>query len=184
MKVYVDLDGVLADFIGSACALHGVPISDLPAGKWDVIEDLCKIKNISQNTFWNGLGSKFWASILPTPECFDLIHDLSFHFGLENIKICSSPSNGDSLKGKHEWVKSHFPSIMKHRNYHYCYHKEELASPNRILIDDKIENCHLFHANGGKTIVWPNHWNNYNDCENVHAKLSYLRNEIKKQGLQ
>ncbi len=154
-RVLLDLDEVLADFVRSACLVHGTTVEELTAkrtpGVWDIIGTL----GVSTTQFWkkiNARGRNFWSDIQPLPwrnEVMQLVESMT-----PDWHIVSSPSYSVmSHTGKVNWLKKHFG----HDFTRFCLtpHKEIFAQPNVILIDDREENIETFVRNGGVGVLFP-----------------------------
>jgi 5'(3')-deoxyribonucleotidase len=138
-EIYVDMDGVLADFFGDWAKLMGVDsfrdIKDVEAG-------LQKIKDTEN----------FWLKLPLTDNAKGLLGLIKKVKG--EYKILSSPLPGDpnSEPHKHEWIKKHlgfFPPadvIITHDKAKYATQSD--GTPN-ILIDDYGVNIGKWEAAGG-----------------------------------
>lgn len=137
--VYVDMDGVLADFFGEWSRLAGVNhYKDISH-----IEDALEL--IRQHP-------TFWLDLPPLPNASKLLGAVKKFAGEYNI--CSSPLQGDKNSEPHKriWVKKHlhnFPPhevIITHNKPQYA--KQHDGTPN-ILIDDYGKNIKAWEAAGG-----------------------------------
>ena len=153
--VFVDLDGVVADFVGGVCRLHGI---DTP--KFNGEYDIGKVMGMSTTEFWGHLDSDetFWADLGKTSEADEIMSFLEGAVGEKNIYFLSSPAlNPACHSGKATWVKEHYGGYIN--RLILCGHKHFLASRGRLLIDDNERNCKRFAAAGGNTFLWPRSWN-------------------------
>lgn len=150
---FIDLDGVLVDFVEGAFKHHHINIP-WPDIKWDFV----KQAGIHPEDFWNPLGLSFWANLQPTAEFPAIIAAAERKFGPENIFICSSPcKTSGCTAGKAMWVESHLPDysgrlILTGR-------KSVFSGPNRVLIDDRMENIYDWVGAGGIGLLVPRPWN-------------------------
>ena len=135
-KIYCDMDGVLADFESGYEELTGVDLKG-EFKKGDDFWDPIKVAGVG---FWAGLkwmpdGQRLWAYLKP----FD-------------PKLLSAPSREQSSRiGKAVWVKHKIPGtklILR-----YAKQKQELATPDSILIDDRQVNIDQWEAAGGIGIL-------------------------------
>ena len=144
-KIYVDMDGVVADFDKRFRDLSGMNPSDYEA------------KN-GKNAFWDFIDVKhklaFWVGIPPMQDAQRLIDYVSKH----NYEMLTAPSiKKESLMGKGLWIrnwtnKGLFPSKPK-VNYKSAKNKHHFAAPNHILIDDKKSTIDSWNAAGGIGIL-------------------------------
>ena len=135
-KIYCDMDGVLADFESGYEELTGIDLKG-EFKKGDDFWDPIKVAGIG---FWAGLkwmpgGQELWDYLKPF-----------------NPQLLSAPSREQSSRiGKHVWVKHKIPGtklILR-----YAKQKQELATPESILIDDRQINIDQWEAAGGIGIL-------------------------------
>ena len=157
MKCFLDMDGVLSDFVGGACKAHGRTIYDKPEhiGKFDME----KLWGISVAEFWKPTDNyDFWFNLEKTPEA-DRLVDLAYRsFGRENVAILTSPSlNKECIPAKRDWLKKYYPGLNK--TMICAYGKGFLAGPGRVLVDDRDRNIEDFRQDGGMVVLVPRLWN-------------------------
>ena len=154
MQCFLDLDGVLVDFVGGALKLHGRP--DFP--RKDIIWDFNEQLNLSPQAFWRNMGFDFWHGLLWTTEGRAILQIAKHYFGDANIAILTSPSKTPGcLDGKLSWIKNNIPEFS--RQFFIGPAKHLLASPGKLLIDDCDNNTEKFEDCGGKVLLVPRPWN-------------------------
>jgi len=162
-KVYLDMDGVLADFDQRFRDLSGMEPKEFENkyGKkafWNLIDEEHKIK--------------FWVGIPTMPGAADLVDAVKDY----NYELLTSPSaKKQSYLGKILWVRNHtgdvFPSkprinFKKAKEKHLV--KPQLAKTD-ILIDDREDTIGRWNAAGGTGIVY--------------KSIGQVLNDLKKLGL-
>jgi hypothetical protein len=154
--VFIDMDGVLCDFIASAYQVHGKAYdkSTYPPGAWDI----AGLWGISDEAFWKAIDKReeyFWGSLQPFQwmnEIFSEAREIG-----ESVKILSSPHHSEyCYSGKFEWWKNRIPNDFE---LILCKSKHLLAGPRRLLIDDADHNVDAWRAAGGKAVLFPQPWN-------------------------
>lgn len=141
-KIYVDMDGVLADFFAEYAKLAGVTAGtyrDIPPAKADP-------------TLNQMIGTDFFHRLPKFPTADGLINLVLKY--VKTYDICSSPLRGDhanSERWKRAWIKDHLnpqPAeiVITGRKEHYATNSD--GSPN-ILIDDRGTNIASWIARGG-----------------------------------
>jgi len=147
--VYVDMDGVLADFFGPIAQHHGVKT-------W---RDARRQRRANQSKI-DKIAKKpgYFLHLKPLPNAGRLIHGV---LKLANrYSILSSPLLSEveqSSREKSEWLQKHLKSnppravLFDHEKFKYA--KQADGTPN-ILIDDYDTNIHLWEANGGIGILY------------------------------
>ena len=131
-KIYCDMDGVLTDFDGAYEKLTGRDI---------------KGQHLTDASFWAPIdkaGKNFWLDMQwksDGKELWDYIKQYK-------PKLLSAPSRQDSSRvGKHEWVERELPGVpLLLRS---AKHKKDFATPDSILIDDRLDNIEGWREKGG-----------------------------------
>ena len=170
--LFIDLDGVLVDFVAGALAFHKSNLLYSEA-KWDLAAQI----GLAASDFWNPLGREFWEGLQPTREMVNTISLASRYFGEENTFVISSPCRTPGCAtGKAAWVEKHLPPSYS-RHLLLTDRKEIFAGPGRLLIDDFRLNCQAWEASGCKAFLFPRPWNEARDLESLWA--SDLRSFLK-----
>ena len=141
-EVYVDMDGVLADFFAEYAKLAGVKSGnyrDIPAAKTDP-------------TLQKMQGTDFFARLPKFPSADQLVKMVTKLYG--RYHICSSPLRGDHEGSEHYknvWIKEHLnprPATIIITPNKAKYAVQNDGTPN-ILIDDRGSNITAWEAAGG-----------------------------------
>lgn len=151
--VYVDMDGVLADFFGEVAREHDVEY-------WREIhrKDL-GIDQVAQEP-------GFFKMLPKLPNAGRLMKgvlDLAGKYSILSSPLLSNVE--ESSQEKVEWLRKHLPNhppqaiIFDHEKYKYA--RQADGTPN-ILIDDWDTNINLWEANGGIGILYSDE--NYQDA--------------------
>lgn len=142
MEVYVDMDGVLADFFSEYAKLAGIESGnyrDIPPAKADP-------------TLNKMIGTDFFYRLPKFPTADKLLDIVVDAAGSYNI--CSSPLRGDHENSgvqKRRWIEKHL--AVKPKNIFIVANKAKYAvnangMPN-VLIDDRGSNISSWEAAGG-----------------------------------
>jgi len=130
-KIYCDMDGVLVDFDKGYKDLTGTEASF----------------NTDPKQFWEPIskaGAAFWIKLQWMPDGKQLWDYIEQY----NPDLLSAPSREESSKiGKFTWVKRNTPGtklILRSAE-----RKQEFATPNSILIDDRADNIQRWKDAGG-----------------------------------
>jgi len=149
-EIYVDMDGVLADFFGEWSKLMNVDHFSKIDKQHDIKDALQKIRDTNE----------FWLKLPLLPQAKQLLAVIKQIKGKYNI--CSSPLADDpnSEPHKREWIKknlSFFPPekvIITHNKSQYATQQD--GTPN-ILIDDFGKNVDSWEAAGGTAFKYKDH---------------------------
>lgn len=160
-ELYIDLDGVLADFytaaIGTFGKMPGTVFDPLPQryAVWDLL-------GVSDEVFWNECrGQLFWEHLPLTKMAYPLMAAVESIVPTDRIWLLSKPRWDDPgcYSGKWKWVRKNFPEYS--RRLILCQEKYLLAKPGTFLIDDCEENCSQFYEYGGEPMLVPSPWNRH-----------------------
>lgn len=162
-NILLDMDGVLADFAGSAIRLLNEKLK-----KDHTIEQYAseygefgmdKFYGISEEEFWSVIDydEYFWYNIEPLPWAKELYGML---LGFGEVMIVTSPAqNPVCAYHKYRWLYEHLN--IKTENIILCSKKHLLAG-NGLLIDDYKKNVIEFMNAGGDAVCVPSNWNTPN----------------------
>ncbi len=156
MTIYLDMDGVIADFFGGLEVKYGVD-------HWKSVQDReIKFKELANTDFFYTLQDfredrgpqRAGASI--SAEIIRFVDDLSNG----DWGICSSPLRGDtnnSAYWKRRWLEDRkfAPPLVENMIFTSNKHKyayNPLTRKPNILVDDKPENITRFNKAGGLAI--------------------------------
>lgn len=139
--VYLDMDGVLADFDSAACAALGTDNSY----KWEWIH--------GSAAFWATLNANpnFFGDIPPTIDCLVLFDKVEH---LKPTVLTALPKTGaeEVDRQKREWVAKYLgedvPVItcLTHEKPNYC-------SKGDVLVDDRSVNRSKWQSKGGHFVL-------------------------------
>jgi cytidyltransferase-like protein len=136
-KIYVDMDGVLVDFDGGYEKLTGMTTR--------------AADEKGPEFFWKPIskaGAKWWITLNWMPDGKQLWDYVKKY----NPELLSAPSREETSKmGKRVWVKRELPGVKL--ILRSADKKQEFASPNSILIDDREKNIEQWKSAGGVGIL-------------------------------
>jgi len=145
MTVYLDMDGVIADFFGGLARRYGV-------SHWKSIQDReIKFRELANTDFFYNL------DVFPTSQkLVDHVKTVAWQEETE-WGICSSPLRGDSHNSsfwKRLWLEKQgfIPPLIENMIFTGNKHKYAISPLTRrpnILIDDKPENINRWNKAGG-----------------------------------
>lgn len=166
MKVFLDLDGVMTDFIGGLARAHNL------GNPYDQEEyvgnpNLPEVFGLKPAALFSVTERDFWRDLEPSKEGRKILDILEKKFGRENIRVLSSLTLNEGVAdGKIEWMKRNMPYYGFQRKYFFGPDKGFLAHPDSILIDDSEKNTKPFEENGGKAFLVPRKWNSNHALSN------------------
>ena len=162
MTVYLDMDGVIADFFGALAYRNGV-------SHWKSIKDIEK----ALVDIW---GTDFFYQIDEFPESDDIVKLVQSVSG-GDWGICSSPLRGDMMNSaywKRVWLddRNWLPEIEKliFTGNKHKYAVNRLTGKPNILIDDKPDNIRRWNDAGGIGIRF--------QCD--QDDIEYLEDELRR----
>lgn len=138
IHIFVDLDGVLADF-------------DSHANAHQIMDGAGKMQ-------WDLMDYAWWSTIPPFQGARDFYDDLSKRAkdNKGELLILSAPTmSADCFGGKAKWVQDFLPDKGKFvlTKLIIATKKHHLAGPHSILIDDRMKNVKAWRDAGGIAIL-------------------------------
>lgn len=141
-KIYLDMDGVVADFRANALRTIG----SAPQEPGDLYSD----------RDWNRLRDNphlfLHLPLMPRAnELVNIARQYRDQLGWELLFLTAIPHNNDlpwAFHDKAEWARLHFTDIPVHFGP-YSSDKHLHCSPGDILVDDRKDNCQEWTAAGG-----------------------------------
>ena len=148
--VYLDMDGVLADFFGGVEKLYGV-------SHWkELTSD--KTKDLKKEVINRITGTDFFAT-LPKFQTADALIDMVKNFTGGKFSINTSPLRGDhanSGKYKKVWISNNIeqPDDIVVTAQKETYATDKASGTPNILIDDRPVNIERWRNAGGYGILY------------------------------
>lgn len=181
MIVFVDMDGVLADFNGRIASLAGSTVEEMVIpGNYSSVAGI----GMSGNDMWKLVDNdkdNFFAALQPYPWTDLFMRTLEDRVGEENVAILSSPAQGaaqaaNCVAGKVYWIYKYLPRYSK--RYFLGSAKEMLAHPGAVLIDDADKKIRRFIQGGGHGILFPQRWNSHHMLAAEDKRLGYVNSKL------
>lgn len=153
LKWFLDLDGVIVDFVGGIIRYHGLQCSVNDVTDWNA---LYKYWSGTVAEFWELLPENFWTNLDFTPEGKDII-DFLAEMNIKPTILTSPPWTGAT--GKQKWIQQNMPEYFDHDRYLIGPSKTCVARGGAVLIDDAEHNIDPWVEAGGMGILVPRPWN-------------------------
>ena len=173
MNVFIDLDGVMVDFVRGALKWWGL------GDPWN-----CKA-NHGRHDMWDLVGMEraefvrpmqnqnFWQTLPWTEDGLEILRMVEAAFR-KDIAILSSPRLGGTAEeaGKRNWIMRRLP---EYENMAWLGRgqKAAFAHPNALLIDDSDDEILAWCQRGGRGILLPRLWNS--NYASAGESLLYLQ---------
>lgn len=162
--ILFDMDGVLADFFGSAFELVSKATGFDP---WMIhlyrehhgSHRMEEYFGITRGEFWRIIDEdrEFWLNLEPLRHGVEAFRKLNSDPRFK-VFVCTAPSsNPNCLTGKAKWLKKRLRIGVD--QVVFTTEKWLLANPHALLIDDYEKNIDPFLANGGNALHLPASWN-------------------------
>lgn len=184
LRILIDLDCVMADWIGGVARVFDLTTAQLLAewtpGEYGVNKPLFKALYrqmwgtdtsdtndpdlaVRDQELWGKIEDtpKFWEHLAPLPwakELFDLARSLT-----DDWWVVTSPSRCPAcIPGKRAWCAQHLdPDVNWHRRMVPTGEKWLMAKPGVWLIDDSDDQCRKFLNEMGNALTFPCTHNKY-----------------------
>jgi 5'(3')-deoxyribonucleotidase len=197
-SIYLDLDGVILDFMKGFADLKGLDRELFYSNKANHFWALSEIISEVQGTLYTqddlkqdieAAGPDFWVNLPKYPWADDLI-ELCRSNAVTTIMsapMVESPSSGS---GKLMWIRDNWPDW---NHFSLSPVKHHMAHPGALLIDDNREGCELFRdpaknhpelavkPQGGHAYLFPQPWSlpgewmNHDPLSEIAALIEQLK---------
>lgn len=178
MKCFLDMDGVLVDFIRGACQIHGLPYDDsypYERGEWDACrKTLMANAGLGEAEFWQPCDRAFWANLDWCKDGLQILDICEQAFGKNYICLLTTPCQTEGcVAGKRDWINQHIPAYSKRilfgESKHLCAHTEA------VLVDDREDSIWKFVQAGGWAVTVPRPWNSHHNLPTIESIIWQLR---------
>lgn len=166
--IFLDMDGVVVDFLGGLCKCFHRDLTSMPTG----IYDLPTLLNLP----WEKIDGEvdcyeFWYGLRPMPHAKEILELLRT---VGDVVILSSPwpQSTTSHRAKLDWCNDKLG--VPYSDVILTPHKHLLAAPGRVLVDDCLANCTTWSELGGHAIHMPCHHNRDTVQQLGHSNMSHL----------
>jgi hypothetical protein len=158
IKIFLDMDGVISDWLGAACKLCDIDLNDAEIREGLKEEKGFLEKHVDEKILWKHIedaGVGYWENLELFPWSEKLYNKLK-ELG-DDFAILSSPGKFTEIAcnacdGKVLWLDKHFSNK---EDYIFAYKKYLCASENVILVDDSQNKIDPFIDAGGHGFLWP-----------------------------
>jgi len=172
MKVLLDCDGVIADFVGGACRLHQ-RADPYEGDKNREDGNMEKIWGMDHDDFIKDMDYDFWFNLEVLPHATKLVAVLESAFGRENICLLTKPTKTrGACDGKRAWIEKNFPQYAD--RYLLGPDKTFCSHSNSLLVDDYIKNCRSFVQQGGRAYLVPAAWNHKHEQDVMSDLMGFI----------
>lgn len=180
-KCYLDLDGVLTDFVGELSRQMSIDFFDLFSDSDGAIKHLDvfltdRNDRIKLDKLLND--RKFWENLPFTNEAPEILSLCEEWFGDKNVYIFSDPAGRpEAAAGKLAWVIKRLPGYVNRFLLGHC--KYVCSNVRSVLIDDNDDHIKEFERNGGYGILVPRPWNTSKNRDGNWV-ISYIEANIRR----
>ncbi len=132
-QLFLDCDGVLADFDTGAAAVLGLPPRAFE-------------ERYGAGAFWRKLAraTDFYGGLPLMPDAMELFRAVAH---LRPIVLTGLPRGGWAAEQKVRWAARHFPGVQIITTM--ARNKRDHAKPGDVLVDDQLRHAHLWEQAGG-----------------------------------
>lgn len=168
MRVYFDMDGVLANFDAGVLQKFGIDTADR--------KDRKKVPNRAKfdDVMWEKVreDAHFFRELEPFPETLALLHEVIDRIGAANVAILTAVPRPErevvhAAEDKRAWIREHVRADIEVRIGLRADKAASATSADDILVDDHEGNIKEWEAAGGRGIL-------HTSAEETRARLVEL----------
>lgn len=158
--VYLDCDGVLADFITGILKAMDIPFPGYSKWPWGRVFDIFPLVGTDWAEASKFCDGTFWAGLPWMLDGMAIYKEVFERFRVAETMLLTKPMDHDgSYTGKAEWVTKHMPELRRRLVPTHIDKAEFAFDFNHLLIDDNQENVENFIRAGGAAIQVPRPYN-------------------------
>jgi len=158
MTIFLDMDGVMVDFVSGAIEAADLPLTHDDVTEWDFFKPY-----MTSEEFWERIHDtyEFWEGLQPYPWA-QRLYDVCRGFD-EVVFLSDSSHDVEAPSGKVKWLRRHGFLNDDASNYMLGRRKDLVRSYDDVLIDDNGPNCLKWN----KFICFPRPWNGGGELDPV-----------------
>lgn len=166
MIIFLDLDGVIINWVKGVFDWFNMPYEPEKVTSWDCMPGLI---GVNKKDFYNLIKTpKFWENLEFYPEAKSFIEQLQ-KYG--TVILLTSPAHG-CAGYRQNWIQKNLPEFFNNGHYILSPAKWACARKDTILIDDSDKNCTEFFNHDGHVITYPQPWNCKRDTHKKYSEES------------
>ena len=179
--VYLDCDGVFADFVTGILAKLNYPYAGINKWSWGRVFDIFPLIGTNWTEASKHCDAAFWANLPWMEDGKDILAEVWKRFRPAETMLLTKPmDNDESYTGKAQWVTKHMPELRRRVVPTHIAKSEFAYDFNCLLIDDSQENVETFINAGGAAILVPRPWNQNDDLFFAGKAVSYVAERLDK----
>lgn len=180
-NVYLDCDGVFADFVTGILAAMGYEFPGYDKWPFGHVFDIFPLIGSNWAEASKYCDADLWANLPWMTDGAKILHEVLARFHPDETMVLTKPMDHDgSYTGKARWVTEHMP-VLRRRLVPTHIPKAEFAFDfNCLLIDDSEENCGAFGAAGGAAIMVPRPYNANDEIFYAGDTVKYVAEQMDK----
>ena len=153
--VFLDVDGIVADFHTTMYAAHGLKYDPENTVKGREGWEIDKLIGIPYPQLWPALTSDMVRTMPKTKEADTLVAALTPSNKPWHLVFLTSPMR-DRIDARDQWLRERWPKINRIHTKVKSYCCNGIST---LLIDDFDDNKTHWEASGGACILFPRPWN-------------------------
>lgn len=177
--VYLDCDGVFADFVTGILAAMDYPYEGIDKWPWGRVFDIFPLIGTNWAEASKFCTAAFWADLPWMGDGRDILKEIWKRFRPDETMLLTKPmDHDDSYTGKAMWVTREMPELRRRLVPTHIAKSEFAYDFNSLLIDDSQDNCDAFGWAGGAAILVPRPWNSNDGIFFKGDAVKYIAEEM------
>ncbi len=174
-NVYLDCDGVFADFVTGILAKLDYPYAGIDSWPWGRVFDIFPLIGTDWAEASKLCDAAFWANLPWMADGRDIREEVFNRFLPTETMLMTKPMDHDeSYTGKAQWVTQEMPELRRRLIPTHISKSEFAYDYNCLLIDDSQDNIDAFTVAGGAGILVPRPWNKNDYIHTKGEAVSYV----------
>lgn len=179
--VYLDCDGVFADFVTGILAKMNIPYEGYDKWPYGRVFDIFPLIGSNWTEASKLCDATFWANLSWMPDGKVIRDEIWKRFRPAETMLLTKPmDHDDSYTGKAQWVTREMPELRRRLVPTHISKSEFAIDFNTLLIDDSEENYDAFVRAGGAAILVPRPYNANDKIFSAGEAVSYVAERMDK----
>lgn len=177
--VYLDCDGVYADFVTGILAAMNIEFPGYDRWPWGHVFDIFPLLGTRWADASKYCDADFWAGLQWMPDGPAIFEEVFKRFRVTETMVLTKPMDHDGgYTGKARWITEHMPELRRRLVPTHISKAEFAFDWNCLLIDDSEENYNDFTNAGGAAILVPRPWNQLDKIFYAGDTVKYIAEKM------
>lgn len=177
--VYLDCDGVFADFVTGILNALEYPDYNINLWPWGRVFDIFPLIGTNWKEASKHCTADFWVNLPWMEDGVRIFGEVFRRFRTSECMLLTKPmDNDESYTGKAQWVSKHMPAMRKRIVPTHIGKEEFCGGFHHLLLDDNQSNIDAWIDKGGAGVLVPRPWNSLDEEFYGGGTVKYISDKL------